>query len=129
MVTTSRAPPSVTGGGNLVWFGVLRVTGDGAGDRWSCEMPIIPIKPIEIKVSNGHTAIINGIDPASTDTLVGYVPLVGGEQPEISWDLNGRARGHETSFNLRLDQVDEAVFGELKDTALHLMLPYVKEKL
>jgi hypothetical protein len=119
----------VTGGGNLVWFGVLRVTGDGAGDRWSCEMPIIPIKPIEIKVSNGHTAIINGIDPASTDTLVGYVPLVGGEQPEISWDLNGRARGHETSFNLRLDQVDEAVFGELKDTALHLMLPYVKEKL
>ncbi|WP_147303863.1 hypothetical protein [Pseudomonas qingdaonensis] len=92
-------------------------------------MPIFKIDPIEIKVSNGHTAIITGINPASTDTLVGYVLLTNGENPEISWDLNGRARGHETSFNLNLEQVDGGVFDELEQSALHLMLPHVKAQL
>lgn len=92
-------------------------------------MPIIKIDPIEIKVHNGHKAIITGINPASTDTLVGYVALTTGEQPEISWDLHGRAKGHETSFNLNLNEFDEAEYEELEQTALHVMLPHVKSKL
>lgn len=90
-------------------------------------MPIIKIDPIEIKTSNGNTAIITGINPASTDSLVGYVPLTNGEQPKIRWDLKGTARDNDGSFNLRLNEFDADEFDELKQTAINVMLPHIKQ--
>lgn len=90
-------------------------------------MPIIKIDPIEITTSSGHKATITGINPASTDALVGYVPLPSGEQPNVSWDLKGTARDNDGSFNLQLSGFAADEFEELKETAKHFMLPHVKQ--
>ncbi|MFJ2709758.1 hypothetical protein ACIOZM_02585 [Pseudomonas sp. NPDC087346] len=88
-------------------------------------MPIIPIETIEVTTSKGYKAQLTGINPASTDTIVGRVQLPNGKEATARWDLNGLARDNDGSFNISLNDDESGELDELRETAKHLMLPHV----
>ncbi|MBK5400453.1 hypothetical protein JFU47_27675 [Pseudomonas sp. TH39(2020)] len=90
-------------------------------------MPIIPIEPIEVTTSKGYKAVLTGINPASTDTIVGKVQLPDGKEATVRWDLSGLARDNDGSFNIRMNDDESGELDELKETAKHFMLPHVKK--
>lgn len=92
-------------------------------------MPVIKIDPISMKVANGHTALITGINPGSTDPIIGHVPLITGETFEGKWDLGGTARDNDGSMNLVISSIDEDEWGDLVTYVKSQLLPSVQRVL
>lgn len=92
-------------------------------------MSTVKIETVELKINSGETAYITGIYTSSTECLVGYVHFPSGEPRQLSWDILGRARDLDSSFNLSPQSRETEEFDELKQTALHLVLPRIKNQL
>ncbi|HHM8950281.1 TPA: hypothetical protein ACXLB5_000887 [Pseudomonas aeruginosa] len=93
------------------------------------QVPIIKIETVKLKIVSGDAAYITGIDTTSTDCLEGYVHFLSGEQVQVFWDTEGNARGHDHSFRLSAESKDSAEFDALKESALHLVVPRIKNQL
>lgn len=109
-------------GGNLVWDGVLRVTGMGPSQK-ELKMPIIKIEPVEFATWAGEVAHVTGIDTSSVHPLVGLVQL--GVQGDIkaAWGLKGEVLTHELRYNLSDESVDSKEFQGLKEATINLVPP------
>lgn len=69
-------------------------------------MTYLKIEPVELKTVGGFAAEIYGIDPASTDCLVGRIKEKNGGT--ASWNINGTCRDHSTDCNFDVS-IDEFV--------------------
>lgn len=90
-------------------------------------MPIISIEPIEIRTQNGHQGFITGINPSSTDLLVGRVALVNGETFMGRWDVSGLARDNDGSMNIKIKEMDDIEWRDLIEYAKSQLVPSVRE--
>lgn len=80
-------------------------------------MATILIQPVAAITRGGYEVQIMGIDPVSTDCLVGTVQTPGMGAIVAKWDLGGMCRGADTSCNLDMSD-DDLV--DLKEAAEHL---------
>ena len=90
-------------------------------------MPVIKIDPIKVKVANGHTATLTGINPGSTDPIIGHVALTTGETFQGRWDLGGLARDNDGSMNLVITSLDDTEWADLVDYAKSQLLPSIRQ--
>ncbi|WP_449287855.1 hypothetical protein [Marinobacter salarius] len=67
-------------------------------------MAHLKIESIQLKTTGGYDAEIYGIDPASSDCLIGELKTQYGGT--ASWDIHGRCRDHNTdcNFDTRTDE-------------------------
>lgn len=84
-------------------------------------MAVISIQAVQATTVSGLNARITGINPTSTDFLVGEVDTPTGVQG-AHWDKSGLARDNDGSFNIRYDTDD---LEDLLETALNQLTPAV----
>ena len=61
-------------------------------------MTYLRIEPVELVTTGGYAAEIYGIDPASSDCLIGKINTEYGGT--AMWDLNGTCRDNSAECNL-----------------------------
>lgn len=61
-------------------------------------MAHLKIEPVRLKTSGGYDVEIYGIDPASSDCLIGEIKTQYGGP--AMWDIHGRCRDHDVVCNL-----------------------------
>ncbi len=69
-------------------------------------MPILVIEPISVTTHGGFSAKVTGINPESSDCLVGTVVYGDGSAGNIRWSLSGAARDHTHDFNIDTNSND-----------------------
>lgn len=80
-------------------------------------MAAILIQPVDIKTKGGYDATLTGIDPVSSDCLVGTILTPGAGKVTAKWDLGGLCRDKDDSCNLNMNDDD---LHDLKETAKHI---------
>lgn len=90
-------------------------------------MPIITIEAISVTTAKGHKATLTGVNPNSTDALVGTVEVADGRKFDVRWDTKGTARDNDGSFNLVMSDDESGELADLREYAIHSMVPSAKQ--
>lgn len=88
-------------------------------------MAVILIEsPISAVTSAGYKVIVIGINPTSTDCIVGKFIDKNGTEHKVMWDLSGIARDHKSEWNINLKTDDTLM--DLRETAISCLSDDVK---
>ncbi|WP_147642901.1 hypothetical protein [Morganella morganii] len=79
---------------------------------------------VSTTTASGDKADISGINPTSTDFLVGVV-FSGGRGYPAMWDQYGTIRDNSNSWNIDISSSDELT--DLRDTGLSLLSESIKK--